>query len=447
MAEKKLTALSHLFVTYFMSNFASFIVYPAITDVTMSALCPATDECSLAIYLSGFQQAIIGLGTTLMMPIIGNLSDQYGRKALLTIPMTLSIIPLAVLACNRTTSYYYVYYVLKIITSMVCDGSINCLALAYLADNISENQRASAFGILSGVSSASFVCGTLAARFLSAASIFQVGTCVSMVAVVYMRIFLKESIPDDQVESSTLTQPILKEGEDTIPKIGNAPIKKPIFKKIPSLGDIICLFKSSPSFTKTAIVAFFNYLAEGGTSASTMYYLKASFHFNKNQYADLMLITGLVGTVSQLFLMPLLVSPIGDRRLLSIGLLFGFANAFLYSIAWAAWVPYAATALTAVSVFSFPSIQSIASKQVGPSEQGKAQGCIQGISSLSNVIAPLIFSPLTAYFLSEDAPIRFPGFSMMCIAIILIIGFIQSLMIESSPSSSSDKNSSNCMEV
>lgn len=56
--EKKLTALSHLFVTVFLSGFASLIVVPAITDVTMFALCPGTDECSLAIYLSGFQQAV-----------------------------------------------------------------------------------------------------------------------------------------------------------------------------------------------------------------------------------------------------------------------------------------------------------------------------------------------------------------------------------------------------
>ncbi|MFQ6670132.1 hypothetical protein Gotur_035159, partial [Gossypium turneri] len=91
--EKKVKALSHLYVTVFLSGFASFIVVPAITDVTMSALCPGTDECSLAIYLSGFQQAVIGVGTALMMPLIGNLSDQYGRKSLLTLPMTLSIIP------------------------------------------------------------------------------------------------------------------------------------------------------------------------------------------------------------------------------------------------------------------------------------------------------------------------------------------------------------------
>lgn len=50
--------LSHLFVTVFLSNFAIIMVFPAMTDVTMAAICPGQDECSLAIYLSGFQQAV-----------------------------------------------------------------------------------------------------------------------------------------------------------------------------------------------------------------------------------------------------------------------------------------------------------------------------------------------------------------------------------------------------
>lgn len=56
---EKLSGLSHLFMTIFLHNFSIFMVIPAITDVTMSAICPGEDECSLAIYLSGFQQAVI----------------------------------------------------------------------------------------------------------------------------------------------------------------------------------------------------------------------------------------------------------------------------------------------------------------------------------------------------------------------------------------------------
>ena len=57
--EKYLCGLGQLFMTIFLHNYSSFMVIPAIVDVTMSALCPGKDECSLAIYLTGFSQAVI----------------------------------------------------------------------------------------------------------------------------------------------------------------------------------------------------------------------------------------------------------------------------------------------------------------------------------------------------------------------------------------------------
>ncbi|KAH9694567.1 Major facilitator superfamily protein [Citrus sinensis] len=363
--EKEIKTLSHLFVTVFLWGFATMMVVPAITDVTMMALCPGLDECSLAIYLSGFQQAIIGLGTLVMMPVIGNLSDQYGRKAMLTLPLTLSIIPLAILAYRRSISFFYAYYALRTLTAMVCEGSINCLALAYVADNISERQRASAFGILLGVLSASFVCGTLAARFLSTTSAFQAATIVSMLAAAYMRVFLKDDVPND--DDDDLTRPIItEETEGVNQNESNSPVKIPVCKKIPSIRDLICLLRSSVTLSQAAVVAFFSGLSEGGMQASFL-----------------------------LLFMPLLAPILGEAKLLSLGLFAACINMFICSISWSAWVPYATTAFSVLVVFATPSFRSIVSKQVGPNEQGKAQGCISGISSFANIVSPLIFSPLT----------------------------------------------------
>ncbi|TXG64938.1 hypothetical protein EZV62_011932 [Acer yangbiense] len=285
------------------------MVIPAITDVTMTALCPGKDECSLAIYLSGIQQAMIGFGTLVMMPVIGNMSDQYGRKALLTLPLTLSIVPL-------------------------------------------------------GLSLPWFVKAVLIALLL-----------------------------------------------------------------------LMCT-----TFSQAAVVAFFNSLAEGGMQASTLYFLKARFHFNKDQFADLMLISGFAATVSQLLFMPLLTPMIGEKKLLSIGLFVGCTNMFLYSISWSAWVPYALSLSSVFVFFAIPALRSIASKLVGSNEQGKVQGCISGISSFANILSPLIFSPLTALFLSDKAPFNFPGFSILGIGLAMMITFIQSLLIRDDSSTSRSQN-------
>ncbi|KAL6207588.1 hypothetical protein ACLB2K_018545 [Fragaria x ananassa] len=436
--------MSHLYMTIFLHNISTFMVIPAITDVTMTALCPGRDECSIAIYLTGFQQAIVGLGTLVMMPLVGNLSDKFGRKALLTLPMIFTIIPLGILAYSRTRNFFYAYFVAKTLTAMFCEGSVHCLALAYVADNVPEGRRASTFGILSGISSSAFVCGTLFTRFVSTPSMFQVATSVAVVAVMYMRIFLPDSIIDDDISA-----PLLSNGK---PKVLNSDENSNVellsSKALPSLPDLIALLKTSPTFSQAAIVAFFSNLADVGLHASLLYYLKARFHFNKDQFADLMVISGVAGTISQnflqLILMPLLAPVLGEERLLSIGLLFSCAHMFFYGLAWSFWVPYAAAMFSIFFVFAQPCMRSIVSKQVGPSEQGKAQGCISGLCSFANVISPFAFSPLTALFLSEKAPFNFPGFSIVCVGFAAMVAFIQSVMIKAAPPISSERVSSNC---
>ncbi|XP_043712094.1 hippocampus abundant transcript-like protein 1 isoform X2 [Telopea speciosissima] len=437
--------LRQLFVTVFLYYSAMFMVVPAITDVTMSALCPGMDECSIAIYLSGFQQVIIGLGTLVMMPIVGNLSDEYGRKTLLTLPMTLTIIPLVILAYSRTKYFFYVYYVLRILTSMLCEGSVQCLSLAYVADNIPEGQRASAFGILSGIVSTAFVCGTLTARFLSTALTFQVSATVAVLAALYMKLFLKDSISG--IDTASM-RTISKKTNNVVHFDGDSSRKIQLFRRIPSVDEIFYLLRISPAFSQAAVVAFFNNFSEGALHSSLLFFLKARFHFSKDQFADLLLIAGFAGAISQLVLMPILAPFLGEEKLLIIGLFAGCTHMFLYAVAWSSWVPYVASMFSILVVFAPPCIRSIASKQVGPSEQGKAQGCLSGICSFANIVSPLAFTPLTALFLSENAPFHFPGFSIMCIGFSLLIACIQSTMIRATPPISSHKTTtSNCVEA
>ncbi|KAI3783620.1 hypothetical protein L1987_42704 [Smallanthus sonchifolius] len=425
--------LSHLFLTVFLFNFSHSMVIPAITDVSMAALCPGKDECSFAIYLTGVQQAIIGMGSLVMMPIIGNLSDQYGRKLLLTLPMMFAIFPTVILAYSTEEGFFYAYFVLKTLTSMMCEGAIIFIALAYVADNVSEQRRTSAFAILSGISSCSFVSGNLLTRFLpSIASVFQISAATAMASVVYMRIFLPESNMTAAViagssEKDTANESLLGKGN-----INNRRPKR----TVPSLHDSFSLLKSSWTFSQAAIVAFFNMLGDLGLISALLYYLKAEFHFDKDQFADLMIIHGIAGIVSQMILMPMLTRVMKEEQLLAIGLAFNCIHIFFIAVAWSSWVVYLASTLQILSVFAGPSLRSIVSKQVGPTEQGKAQGCITGLCSFAGIISPLIFSPLTALFLSDHAPFQFPGFSLMCAAFTVMIAFIQSIMIRAPISSS-----------
>ncbi|KAG5542490.1 hypothetical protein RHGRI_022137 [Rhododendron griersonianum] len=304
---EKISGLGHLFMTVFLYNFSLFMVIPAITDVTMSALCPGEDECSLAIYLTGIQQAV--------------------------------------------------------------------------------------------------------------------SASVAAIATVYMRVLLPESMADE-IRRNT------KEEEVSISLLDEDRNSRKnqvrVFKTMPSFDDTVSLLRSSSTFSQAAIVAFFTSLGDVGLHAALLYYLKAKFHFSKDQFADLMVINGISGTISQMVLMPILAPAIGEEKLLSMGLLFNCTHILLYSIAWAPWVPYASAMISLLAVFAHPCIRSIASKQVGPGEQGKAQGCISGLSSFANAVSPFAFTPLT-------------GFSIACAGFAVMIAFVQSIMIRAVHPTSSFK--------
>lgn len=424
---KDLGVLSHLFVCMFLFNFSAFMVIPTITDVTMEALCPGQSECSLAIYLGGFNQAMTGLGTLIITPLVGNLSDKYGRKALLTLPMTVGIIPLVILAYDRSRPFFYAYYVIRMITGMFCDGSLQCLSLAYVADKVAEGRRATAFGILTGISAAGFLSGTITARFLPTSYTFQVSASVAVLAAVYMKLFLVESHNVNEC-----TQPLIPQSDSEADL--TSPQLLPI-KKVSSLGDMICLLRSSLTLLQASLITFFGSIAESGFQASLLYFLKAKFQFNKDQFADLLLIVGIAGAFSQLFLMPTIAPFIREEKLLSVGLLASCTHIFIYSISWASWVPYLASTFVVLSVFVHPCIRSLVSKKVGSHEQGMAQGCITGISSFASILSPFVFTPITALFLSENPPFDFKGFSLMCCGFASLAAFTLSItMREALPS-------------
>ncbi|KAF2930111.1 uncharacterized protein [Oryza sativa Japonica Group] len=411
--------LGHLLVFGFLFNLGVYMVAPAMTDVTMDALCPGQDECSLAIYLTGLQQAITGLGALVATPIVGNLSDKYGRKALLLLPATASILPLVILACNRTKAFFYAYYITRMVTAMVAEGSMHCLSLAYVADKVPPSRRAAAFGVFSGVCLAGFVAGTVAARFLAVQSTFQVAAVVAAAAAVYMRAFVKETDGGASLLRATAGDENSSSHPLCVPSCSSsssqdvAPPTLPPLRKALSLSDMADLLTTS--------------LGETGLQTAILYFLKVQFQYSKNQYANLLLVIGIAGSLSQLVMMPILAPKLGEQKLLIIALLGGCVHAFIYSIAWTPWVPYLGASFVIVSILVNPSIRSIVSKRAGPFEQGMVQGCLTGISSTANVISPIVFSPLTAWFLSETAPFNFRGFSLACAGFAMLIALTVSI--------------------
>ncbi|EFJ30615.1 hypothetical protein SELMODRAFT_169638 [Selaginella moellendorffii] len=399
-----LRPLIHLIFATLLHIMATMMVIPALTDVLLGALCPGQAECNEAIYLTGIQQIVAGIGTMLVTPILGELSDEYGRKPLLMIPFSAAVLPMAILAYSQSRPFVYAYMVVGTVVRIFAEGGITCLSFAYVSDCIERRYRALAIGVLMGSFSVGYVIGILLARVLAQDQIFKVAAVVIAFAAVYVKVFLPET-------NAERGPPLLPNHSDT-----HQQHKRDECRSTP------LLMRSTSSITDTvAVIVFFSSLGEAGLQGSLLYYLKATFGFAKDQFAELMLINGLASVFSQLLIMPVFVHFFGEKIVLFIAISASASHALLYGVAWADWVPYVCSSFSIFFVLSFPCVRSIVSKTAEPEEQqGKFQGLIAGIRSFATILSPLAISPLTALFLSKDAPFNCPGFSLIVAGSVMV---------------------------
>ncbi|WJX14010.1 hypothetical protein P8452_04329 [Trifolium repens] len=422
----ELKPLLHLLLPLSIHWIAEEMTVSVLVDVTTTALCPQQSTCSKAIYINGLVETIAGIFKMVVLPVLGQLSDERGRKPLLLVTMSTTIIPFALLAWNQSEEFVYAYYVLRTISYIISKGSIFCISVAYVADVVHENKRAAVFSWITGLFSASHVLGNVLARFLPQNYIFVVSIALLIFCPVYMQFFLVETVkltPRKNQELGFCT------------KVYNVVDRR--YKSMRNAAEIVIF---SPTLRGMAIVSFFYELGMSGISTVLLYYLKAVFGFNKNQFSELLMMVGIGSIFSQIVLLPILNPLVGEKVILCSALLASIAYAWLSGLAWAPWVPYLSASFGIIYVLVKPATYAIISKASSSANQGKAQTFIAGAQSISDLLSPIVMSPLTSLFLSSNAPFECKGFSIICASICMIISLIFACMLNPNPNTHSSND-------
>ncbi|BBG96945.1 Major facilitator superfamily protein [Prunus dulcis] len=209
---------------------------------------------------------------------------------------------------------------------------------------------------------------------------------------VYMQMFLAETINKRAPKSD--------QGLSCLTKIVTI-----IRKRYASMRDAATIVVSSPTLRSISLVSFFYDLGMSGISSVLLYYLKAAFGFDKNQFSEILMMVGIGSIFSQILVLPLVNPLVGEKVILSSALLASIAYALLYGLAWAPWT------------------FAIISRATCSTNQGKVQGFIAGVQSISSLLSPVAMSPLTSWFLSSNAPFNCKGFSIICASICMMVAF------------------------
>ncbi|CAI9091326.1 OLC1v1026330C1 [Oldenlandia corymbosa var. corymbosa] len=418
--KRELVLMMHILLPLCVHWIAEEMTHSVLVDVTTTALCSGKSTCPEAIYINGLQQTIVGIFKMVVLPVLGQLSDDYGRKPLLLLTISTTIAPFTLLAINKSKPFVYAYYVLRTISFIISQGSIFCISAAYVADVLDDDKKTAGFSWMMGLFSASHVLGNVIARFLPGNYIFEVSIALLIFSPAYIILFLTETVTPAPKANQRL--PLLRK------------VLKIVQQRYDSMKKAATVVMDSPTLKCITLVLFFYELGMSSIDTTLLYYLKAVFGFNKNQFSEILIVVGIGSIFSQLLVLPIISRFVGEKVVLCAALLSSTIYALLYGLAWAPWVPYLSAAFGVVNILVKPCTYAIISKASSSTDQGKTQGFIAGIQSISSLLSPLAMTPLTNLFLSKDAPFKCKGFSFVCASFSVAISFGIAWMLKPSPS-------------
>uniref|UniRef100_A0AAY5JZM1 Hippocampus abundant transcript 1 protein n=1 Tax=Esox lucius TaxID=8010 RepID=A0AAY5JZM1_ESOLU len=317
--------------------------------------------------MNGLIHGVKGLLSFLSAPLIGALSDVWGRKSflLLTVFFTCAPIPLM-----KISPWWY-FAVISMSGVFAVTFSV---IFAYVADITAEHERSTAYGLVSATFAASLVTSPAIGAYLSVmygdTLVVILATAIALLDICFILVAVPESLPE-KMRPASWGAPISWEQADPFASL----------RKVGQDSTVLLI----------CITVFLSYLPEAGQYSSFFLYLRQVIRFRSETVAAFIAVVGILSIVAQTLVLGILMRSIGNKNTILLGLGFQILQLAWYGFGSQPWMMWAAGAVAAMSSITFPAISAIVSRNADPDQQGVVQGMITGIRGLCNGLGPAFY--------------------------------------------------------
>ncbi|XP_031631780.1 hippocampus abundant transcript 1 protein isoform X3 [Contarinia nasturtii] len=357
----------HALVVIFLEFFAwGLLTMPVITVLNHTF----PDHTFL---MNGLVMGIKGILSFLSAPLIGALSDVWGRKFFLLITVFFTCAPIPLMTINT----WWFFAMISISGVFAVTFSV---VFAYVADVTTTEDRSRAYGLVSATFAASLVISPALGEYLrevySDTLIVALATAIAVLDVFFILVAVPESLPE-KVRPSSWGAPISWEQADPFAALRKAGLDHTILMQ--------------------CVAVFLSYLPEAGQYSCIFVYLKLKMGFSSGQVSIFIAVIGILSIVAQLVL-GCLMRVFGAKRTIIMGLFFEMMQMLWYGFGSQTWMMWAAGILASLGSITYPAISAFVSIHSDMDTQGVMQGMVTGMRGLCNGLGPAMFGVIFYIF-------------------------------------------------
>jgi DHA1 family tetracycline resistance protein-like MFS transporter len=387
----KNAALGFIFVTIFVDVLGLGIIIPVLPKLLQALGHIDIREASRYIGLLTFVYASMQF---IFASILGNLSDQYGRRPILLISLFGFAIDYVIMAFAPTIAWLFVGRTI----AGIC-GASTSTATAYIADVSTGDKRAANFGLVGAASAIGLIFGIALGAYLSAINLklpFIAAGGFAFANGLYGLFVLPESLALEHR-------------------------RKFEWKRSNPFSALIRIYKQQPALAGLLSATAIVYIAQKAVEYLLSTFLYEKFNWTPASVGTLGIFVGLVLVGIQGGLIRYTVPKFGQRKNIIAGLIFYAVGLLLIAFASKGWMLYLFMIPYCLGGLSGPALQGMATDKVAKNEQGELQGAFAILNSISLIIGPLLLSYVFFFFTKKTSDVYFPGAPYLLACILMLI--------------------------